>query len=159
MEIRRATKADIDKMVENRMEFVQQIRTVKDATVLRGKIKEYLEANLGNEENHHDNSKFISYLALDQGKIVSSCMLSIYEILPTASCVNGKTGLLLNVYTVDGYRRQGLAHQLLTKLIQDAKAQGVSKILLDYTDDGHPLYQKLGFKELDRQMELKLNNN
>jgi len=159
MEIRRATKADIDMMVENRMDFVQQIRTVKDVALLRGTIRAYLESCLHDEdENHHDDSRFMSYLALDQGKIVSSCMLSIYEILPTASCVNGKTGLLLNVYTVDGYRRQGLAHQLLTKLIQDAKAQGVSKILLDYTDDGHPLYQKLGFKELDRQMELKLNN-
>ena len=76
--------------------------------------------------------------------------------MPVPSCLNGKTGLLLNVYTLKAYRHKGLAYSLLTKLIEDAKRLGVGKIQLDYTDDGYPLYKKIGFKKLDREMGLKL---
>lgn len=63
---------------------------------------------------------------------------------------------MLNVYTLEAYRHQGLAYDLLTKLIEEAKRLGVGKIQLDYTDDGYPLYKKIGFVELDREMILKL---
>jgi hypothetical protein len=33
---------------------------------------------------------------------------------------------------------------------------GIDKIMLDYTDDGYPLYCKLEFQKLDRQMALSL---
>lgn len=54
------------------------------------------------------------------------------------------------------YRKQGLACNLLTKLINEAKLAGVGKVKLSYTDDGYPLYKKIGFKNLDREMVLKL---
>ena len=33
---------------------------------------------------------------------------------------------------------------------------GVEQIELDYTEDGFPLYQSLGFKKLEHQMALSL---
>lgn len=41
-------------------------------------------------------------------------------------------------------------------LIQEIKNLGVEKIILDYTDMGLALYQKLGFTILQNQMQLKL---
>ena len=45
---------------------------------------------------------------------------------------------------------------MLVALFADAKRRGVERSELDYTEDGYPLYQSLGFKRLERQMALTL---
>lgn len=149
MDIRRAKLSDIDMLTDNRLEFVCSIRNIENIEKFRTKTREYLQ-------KHIEDDSLISYIAVDEGKIVSTCILCVYETLPTPSCLSGRTGLLLNVYTLDAYRRQGLAYNLISMIIEEAKKLGVGKINLDYTDAGYPLYKKLGFKELDREMVLKL---
>ena len=63
---------------------------------------------------------------------------------------------LLNVYTQTEFRRKGHATTLLNLLIEEIKKRDVKKIILDYTNDGYMLYQKLGFTRLEHQMMLKL---
>lgn len=149
MEIRKAISSDIDMLVDNRIKFVCSIRNIEKIDEFRIHTKEYLQKQLGKDS-------LIAFIAIDNDKIVSSCILCIYETLPTPSCINGRAGLLLNVYTIKEYRHQGLAYCLLTKIIEEAKKLEVGKIQLDYTDDGYPLYKKIGFEKLDREMLLKL---
>lgn len=149
MEFRKATIEDIGQLTDNRMEFVTSIRDIPNPEQFRHATKQYLI------EHIHDGS-LIAYIGTDEGKIVSSCILCIYTTLPIPSALNGKCGLLLNVYTREPYRRQGLAKTLLGKLIDEARGRGVSKVTLAYTDDGYPLYESLGFVKCDRDMELKL---
>ena len=42
----------------------------------------------------------------------------------------------------------------LDLLVKDAKEQGVSTIALEATDMGRALYEKYGFVEMEREMEL-----
>lgn len=149
MEFRKATIEDIELLTDNRMEFVTLIRDIPYPEQFRHATKQYLA-------EHFNDGSLIAYLCIDDGKIVSSCILCIYTTLPIPSAINGKSGLLLNVYTLESYRRKGLAKTLLGKLIDDARNRGISKITLDYTDDGLPLYQSLGFEKCDRNMMLKL---
>lgn len=149
MEIRKVKLEDIDMLVDNRLEFICSIRNIPNIDEFKMNTKEYCK-------KHLEDDSLIAFIALDNGKIVASCILCIYETLPIPSCLNGKIGLLLNVYTLKAYRHQGLAYSLLTQLIEEAKRLEVGKIQLDYTDDGYPLYKKLGFEKLDREMVLKL---
>lgn len=149
MDIRKVNLCDIDLLINNRIEFLYSIKSITYQEDFRRSTREYLQ-------KHIVDDSVISFIAVKDGKIISSCILCIYETLPTPSCLSGRTGLLLNVYTCLEYRRQGLAYRVLTRLIEEAKRLNVGKILLDYTDDGYPLYKKLGFEELDREMVLKL---
>lgn len=149
MEIRKATKADIDLLVENRMEFVKSIRDIANEDEFKIETKKYLDCHL-------EDDSMLCYIGVDEGKIVSSCILCIYQTLPTPSSLSGKNGLLLNVYTVIDYRRRGFAKKLLTQLIQDAKSSKLSRIHLDYTEDGYPLYCSLGFVKKEHEMSLNL---
>ena len=150
MQIRKATQDDMDSLADNRLEFVCLIGDIQDPAEFRSKTKEYLQ-------KHMEDHSLLSFIAVDEGKIVSSGILCIYETLPIPSCLSGKCGLLLNVYTHKDYRRQGLAANVLTELIAEARQLGVGKIQLSYTDDGFPLYKKLGFETLDREMVLKID--
>jgi len=149
MDIRKAVFSDIDMLADNRVEFVCSIANIENKDEFRVYTREYLH-------KHFEDGSLLSYIAVDGGKIVSACILCIYQTLPIPSCMNGKTGLLLNVNTHKEYRRQGLAFTLISKLIEEAKLVNVSKIQLDYTDDGYQLYKKLGFTGLDSEMVLKL---
>jgi len=149
MEIRKAKLNDIDMLVDNRLEFVCLIRNIANIDEFKIHTKEYLK-------KHLEDDSIIAFIAIDNEKIVSSSILCVYETLPTPSCLNGKAGLLLNVYTLKDYRHQGLACNLLTKIIEEAKKLKVGKIQLDYTNDGYPLYKKLGFEKLDREMVLEI---
>ncbi len=149
MEFRRATKDDAERFTDVRMEFVTQIRTIPDPQAFRARTLAYLL-------EHIEGDDLLVYLALEDGVIVSSCMASLYQTPPVPSCPTGQTAELLNVYTKREFRRRGLAEQLVRMLFVQLRQRGVEKVLLDYTEDGLPLYQKLGFTELPHQMELKL---
>lgn len=149
IEIRKANIGDLEPLLENRIEFITSIREITNLKEFKEETRAYLKENLEKEN-------LIAYIAIEARKIISSSILAIYNILPTPSSLKGKNGVLLNVYTLKEYRRQGLSQKLLEELIIEAKARGVSKIQLDYTEDGYELYKKLGFEVLEREMVLKL---
>lgn len=149
MEFRRATRNDVDAFVETRIEFLQLIRTLEQPEAFRARTLRYIR-------DHIDMDDLIIYLALDRDIIASSCMACIFQTAPVPSCPNGRAAELLNVYTRTEYRRMGLAERLVRTMIQALEQRGVDKVLLDYTDDGLPLYQKLGFTILPQEMQLRL---
>ena len=149
MDYRRATIHDIDAMVENRMEFVTSIRDLKDAESFKVKTKEYLVQHISKDD-------LVIFIAVDNGQIVASCMACLYETIPRPTCLSGKSADLLNVYTNKAYRRQGHAEKLIRLLMAEVKKLGAEKMVLTYTQEGYPLYQKLGFQPLDHQMEIRL---
>ena len=149
MEFRRANRADIDTFLENRLEFVTSIRNISDIEAFKQSTRQYLH-------EHIDKDDLIIFIATEESRIVSSCMACIYQMVPLASCLSGKSAELLNVYTIKEYRNKGYAEKLIRMLFEETRNCGVKKILLDYTDMGYPLYKKLGFTELDRHMELSL---
>ena len=79
------------------------------------------------------------------------------ETMPTLLHPTGKRAHLMNVYTNSEYRRQGIAHEMLSMLIGEAQEKGVTEISLDATELGRPLYKKYGFVESDEYMVLNLN--
>ena len=149
MEFRKANKNDIDLFTQNRVDFIKTIKKIDDLSTFECNTRNYLEQNI------ETNNLFI-YLAVENKHIVSSCMACVTRTAPRPSSINGISAELLNVYTLEPYRRNGYAEKLLNMLFSDLKEIQVEKMLLDYTDMGFPLYQKLGFVPLEKQMQLKL---
>ena len=149
MEFRQATLKDLDEFVATRVEFLTLIRVLDDVAGFRENTRAYLR-------EHLERDDLVVYLALDEDRIVSSCMACLYQTTPLPSCLTGRAAELLNVYTLPEYRRMGLAETLVRLLLDELARRGVEKVILDYTDDGLPLYEKLGFTRLPYQMQLKL---
>ena len=53
------------------------------------------------------------------------------------SFITGKIGTVLNVYTKPEYRNNGCAKKLMTMMLEDSKAEGMSVIELKATEDGY----------------------
>ena len=95
-------------------------------------------------------------LALD-GQLPIACATLCYKrCIPTLGHPTGRRAHLMNVYTAEGYRRQGIARQLLLALHEEAHQRGVTEITLDATDEGRKLYESLGYQVSSECMVLDM---
>lgn len=102
---------------------------------------------------HMKDHTFLSWLALDEHKIIATSGISFVEKPPYYSNPAGKIGLLSSMYTLKQYRRQGIAKSLLDKIIADARTYGCSVIQITASDMGIPFYTKYGFAENNNFMQ------
>lgn len=93
-------------------------------------------------------------LAMADGRAVACATLCYLTTIPTLRHPTGRRAHLMNVYTAPGYRRQGLARELVTALIHEARERGVTAISLDATEAGRPLYEALGFRANEEGMTI-----
>lgn len=142
MEFRRFGKNEIDLLVKARILYLRE--DFKDAT--EEQFSE-IEKNLyGYFEKHIENDLF-AFGAAENGEIISAALLLIIEKPCNPSAVTGKTGEVFSVYTRPEYRRQGIAMKVLKMLINFAEENKLNFVNLKATQDGYPLYKKLGFTE------------
>lgn len=153
MIVRKALPCDAEQMIKLRCAYIEEefgAQQTQKLFVLKKQLCTYFEAHLG--------SDLLSYVADRNGELVSIAMLVTIEKPANPSFITGKTGLLLNVYTLPANRHQGLATRIIEKLIEEAKTKELSYIALDATEQGIFLYQKLGFKvHMSRYKSMRLD--
>ena len=72
--------------------------------------------------------------------------------LPSPDNPSGKCAYLMNIYVRDPFRKHGIAHRIVKRLIDEAKSRECGKIYLETTADGRPVYESLGFRDLPDMM-------
>jgi GNAT superfamily N-acetyltransferase len=103
------------------------------------------------------NSNFLGIICEYKKEIISVAYLAINKKPPNPNFINGKIGTLLNVFTYSEYRNQGIATELLRRIIEEAKKENINEIELSATKAGEKIYKKLGFKESKyKKMNIKL---
>ncbi|MBU7594225.1 GNAT family N-acetyltransferase [Metabacillus halosaccharovorans] len=100
------------------------------------------------------NSGSYYLIAVEQNQIAGWVLIG-----PDFSPVNvQKTGSITSLYVFPFYRKIGLGKQLMQSAIQQLKAEGFQKVMLNvYT--GNPakhLYENLGFTDISTVMELTI---
>ena len=78
---------------------------------------------------------------------IRSCLL--IEKPPYYNNPSGKIGLLSSMYTLPAYRRSGIATNLLTLVVNEAKEYGCGTVHITASDAGVYLYQDFGFQKSD----------
>ena len=105
---------------------------------------------------HMADGTYVSWLATDGEKIVGTSGMSFVEKPPYFSCPTGRIGLLSSMYTDPGYRRQGIAKELLRRVVEEARAYGCGAVQITASDMGVLLYTSFGFVKNGNFMQYKL---
>lgn len=149
---RKATHNDVELLIRLRLDFLTEDRgdLGKDTTeAIISQLRDYFARQM--------NKSFVALLAEDNGQAVSAVFMAVAGKLANPSFITGKTATILNVYTYPEYRRKGIATQLLTMMIEEAKTMDISYLELSATDAGKPLYEKPGFiKRQSKHTEMRL---
>ena len=107
-------------------------------------------------QRHLANGTFVSWLALDGDKIIGTSGMSFVEKPPYFGCPTGRIGLLSSMYTNPDYRRQGIAKELLRRVVEEARAYGCGTVQITASDMGVLLYSNFGFVKNKNFMQYKL---
>lgn len=145
---RRLTDEDLAIFIEMRITQLRE-EGAKDDIDLRPALNDYYRRHL------HDGT-FVSWLALDGEKIVGTSGMSFVEKPPYFGCPSGKIGLISSMYTDPSYRRRGIAKDLLTKVMDDARKYGCGAIQITASDMGVKLYTACGFVHNGNFMQYNL---
>lgn len=107
-------------------------------------------------ERHMADGTFVSWLALDGDKIVGTSGMSFVEKPPYFGCPSGRMGLLSSMFTDPGYRRMGIARELLSRVVEEARSYGCGTVQITASDMGVLLYTDFGFVKNGNFMQYKL---
>ena len=149
-----ATKEDINELIRMRIAYMIDdfgSITEQERKGMETQLPDYFARKLGTE--------LIAFIAKDEGKIVSAAYLHIIEMPANSILLNGLYGEVLSVYTEPEYRGRGLCSTLMRNLVEYGKKRGLGRIDLSATDEGYPIYAKVGFKDKEhryRDMRMKL---
>ena len=105
---------------------------------------------------HMSDGTFVSWLALDGDRIVGTSRMSFVEKPPYFGCPSGKMGLLSSMYTDPEYRRKGIAKELLSRIVEEARAYGCGTVQITASDMGVLLYTDFGFIKNGNFMQYRL---
>jgi GNAT superfamily N-acetyltransferase len=85
-----------------------------------------------------------------EARVIAGAGVQFRSLLPRPAQTHdgvllGHEGLVLNVYTDKAWRRQGTARILMETIIAWARVSGIVHLVLGASDEGRPLYERLGF--------------
>ena len=145
---RKMVSDDLDTFISMRIKQLREEGATEDFDLVPA-LKDYYE-------RHMADGTFVSWLAVDGDKIIGTSGMSFVEKPPYFGCPSGRIGLLSSMYTNPDYRRMGIAKELLTKVVEEAKRYGCGTVQITASDMGVLLYTDFGFVKNGNFMSYKL---
>ncbi len=137
-----ATKSDIQTMISLRTEFMVEFlgpQTYEAVQQLEQQLENYLSHAI-------ENKSYICWIATSENKTVGIGGMAMREQPGNFKNPSGKSGYIMNMYTVPAYRKKGICTTLLRRLMETGKEMGIILFELHATKEGEPVYQKSGFQ-------------
>ncbi len=147
VEYRIAAADDMELMMSSRLEMLKAVNNLDFAY-------EYSDETVESIRRYFEKGDHTTVLAMDGERVIGCATICYIYLMPTFSHTTGKRAHLMNVYTMKEWQRQGIAAKMVSMLTDEAWKRGVTEISLDATEEGRPLYKKLGFAESTEGMVL-----
>jgi len=148
IEYRKLSEKELDVFIEMRINKLRE-EGAKEDIDLKPALLDYYK-------RHMKDGTFVSWLALDGNNIIGTSGMSFVEKPPYFGCPSGKIGLLSSMFTNPNYRRNGIAKELLSRIVNEAKQYGCGTIQITASDMGVKLYTDFGFEHNGNFMQYKL---
>ena len=145
---RKLPKDDLETFIGMRITQLREEGATEDVD-LRAPLMDYYT-------RHMADGTFVTFIALDGEKIVGTSGMSFVEKPPYFGCPSGKIGLLSSMYTDPGYRRRGIAKELLGRVVEEARLYGCGSVQITASDMGVLLYTDFGFTKNGNFMQYRL---
>jgi GNAT superfamily N-acetyltransferase len=150
--IREATQQEDSLIAEHFYQLWQDIGVPDDAI-----NPNWLEITLQFIEQARRDLFYKAFMAEVDGGVVSSASCQIYSGLYPNVLIPEyrKYGYIWGVYVEPSYRKQGIAKQLTSATVNYLKTVGCTRVVLNASPLGKPVYESLGFSS-SNAMQLDL---
>ena len=142
------TDDKIDTFIQMRINQLLEEGATKDVDLVPA-LKDYYK-------RHMADGTFVSWIAMDGDRIVGTSGMSFVEKPPYFGCPSGRIGLLSSMFTHPDYRRKGIAKELLSRVIEEARTYGCGTVQITASDMGVLLYSDFGFVKNKNFMQYRI---
>ena len=142
------TEDRIDTFIQMRINQLLEEGATKDVDLVPA-LKDYYFG-------HMADGTFVSWIAIDGDKIVGTSGMSFVEKPPYFGCPSGRIGLLSSMFTDPNYRRKGIAKELLSRVVEEARKYGCGTVQITASDMGVLLYTDFGFVKNKNFMQYRI---
>lgn len=147
IEYRRLAESDLPAFIELRIAQLREEGAEEDIDLVPA-LNDYYK-------RHMADGTFVSWLAVDGDVIVGTSGMSFVEKPPYFSCPSGRIGLLSSMFTHKDYRRKGIAKELLSRVVEEARKYGCGAVHITASDMGVYLYEDFGFVKNNNFLQYK----
>jgi len=92
------------------------------------------------------NQTYLAWVSVNEAQeIVASAGLWLVDWPPHVMGPDGPRGYILNIFTEQGHRRQGLARRLTELCLDACRKRNIAIVALHASEHGRSLYESLGF--------------
>lgn len=140
-DIRPATEEDLDVVLYHRRRMFEDMGFT-DAEALRtmlGNSTELLRRGLMDRT-------YRGWLVESGGAVVAGGGVIILEFQSHPMDPRPQRAWVVNMFTEEAHRRQGLARRLMEIMLDWCRTEGMRYLYLHASDGGRPLYESLGFE-------------
>lgn len=138
---------DLPTLMKWRKEVLRNVFGGEPSDLLLEQNRRYYRKNI-------ENNSHIAFVASLDGEDAGCGAVCFSEELPSPDNPTGKCAYLMNIYVRDHFRKHGIAHSIVRKLVEEAQKRDCGKIYLETTEDGRPVYASVGFRDLPDMMKL-----
>lgn len=117
---KRLTENELDTFIQMRINQLHEEGATEEIDLV---------PNLEDYYNRHmADGTFVSWIAKDGDKIIGTSGMSFVGKPPYFGCPSGKIGLLSSMFTNPNYRRKGIAKELPSRVVSEAKEYGCGTV-------------------------------
>ena len=145
--LRHATADDAQLLAEHRVAMFREMGSIQP------RLEETLrQASAAYFESAIPAGEYVGWIAYpDNGSSpIAGAGVQLRSLLPRPNVAGdglllGREALVLNVYTVESWRRRGVARRLMEVIVAWAAEAGVVRLVLSASTAARPLYEQMGF--------------
>lgn len=137
----RADTTDIGLLADARIAFLTEFWGPQDEAVtakLRTELLRYFADTLPNEN-------YICWYAMCNNEFAGIGGMAVSRKPGSFRAPDGRSGYIMNMYTVPEFRRRGIGRAILEKLMESGRQAGITFFELHAAEQGVSLYRKNGF--------------
>ena len=139
--VRRATLADADVLVQQRIAMFTDMQVPLDAAALDPAFRAWLAQTM-------TAGTYRAWLAETAGgEVAGGGGITIIPWPPGPHYAGDRLAFVYNVYTERPHRRRGLARLIMDTIHDWCRAEGITSVALNASRDGRPLYESMGYTE------------
>jgi GNAT superfamily N-acetyltransferase len=154
MHLREALRSDISIMAKHHRNMFEEIWEHKEEHLGDTKAIEIEKAYKNKLETEMHRGICKAWGIENEGRIISSGAITLVSFVPNPFDLSSKVAYLHSMYTEKSYRNQKCAQRIIHKIIDHCKFIGVKRIILNASDAGKPIYEKVGFHLTPETMRL-----
>ena len=143
--VREATEDDIPQLAVHHRKMFEEIWERRGHQVYASIFVEMETAYARKLEQELLSGSCKAWIIEDTHAVVASGAVTVVSFVPTPADASSKVAYLHSMYTEKGFRNNSFANRIVESAIQYCQANGIKRIVLDASEAGRPIYEKIGF--------------